>query len=54
MKKLLIGLVMTLMIWIYFSNLSCSSFSSTTTIVVDSADVHGIKYDKQSKIEAKK
>lgn len=42
---------MILTTWIYFS--SCSTFSTSTTIVVDSADIHGVKYDKNSSFEVK-
>lgn len=42
---------MILITWIFFS--SCSSFSTTTTIVVDSAYMHGVKYDKKTTFESK-
>ena len=33
---------------------SCSSFSTTTTIIVDSADVQGFKLEKVNKFDSEK
>lgn len=39
-------------ILLYFST-SCSSFTTSTNIIVDSADVHGIRYEKVNQFESK-
>lgn len=54
MKKIIYFLTLLfLTIGIYFIS-SCSTFSTSTTIVVDSADIHGIRYDKDFKVDGDK
>lgn len=42
------------MIFPIFFSTGCSSFTTSTNIVVDSADVHGIRYEKVNQFENKK
>ena len=49
----LIGLLMILTTLTCLCSSSCSSFTSTTTIIVDSADVQGLRIDKAHGMEIK-
>ena len=51
MKKLI--LVVLILITLIFSVSSCSSFSSSTTLLIDSAQVSGFKFDKQTSFDIK-
>ncbi len=54
MKKIVYLLISLLLMTGICSVSSCSTFSTSTTIIVDSADIHGIRYDRDFKVDGNK